>query len=396
MAYTTKYYGSFYDNVTHKDRIDIYIKQFCLNEVATVPEKLLLDSNPLVISYPQREFHEQLFGCGATINIINDSSNFFRYDDIFGVPERNTYVEVIKTINYNGVGGLETLVYGQGPPGIATPVGDSSIVLFSGYVLPEMYTTTLAPLNTKVTIRCTDQLSLLDRYTPMILVDTSSYRADEYINAFDLISSILIDTDISNTIEIHNDMSNVNYVKDASSTDTIFNNIFYNAQNFADENNLMNDKMVLEMALKPFVARCYFNDGKWIIERTADMGKTTKDFVHYEKGSSTNTVRTQDNTRINLSNHDIIAGTPTLTFNPGNIKLVTSLNYKLSSSLTDNYYWDAEYYTKDVSIASNRPLPKQRKWMASDTDVSLFFEPYTDANIESGLTLGPSGNWGMN
>lgn len=391
--YYTKYYGSFDDNVNH-DRIDIYLKRMCIDEI-TIPEKLTLEANPLVISYSAKEFHDQLFGCGAKINIINDTGDFFHYDDIYSVPERNTYVEIIKTINYTGVGGLETLVYGQGPPGNPVPQGDSSIMLFQGYVLPEMYTQTFRKNNT-ITITATDQLSLLDRYTPIALIDTSSYHSDQYINAFDLISTILVDTDISNTIEIHSDMENVNYQKDPCTASTIFNNMFFNADQFADKNNLMTSKMDMEMMLKPFLARCYYSNGKWIIERTPDMGKPVKDFVTYVKDTSVHSYHYVDNQRVNLSNQDIIADTGTVTYNPGNIKLVTNLNYKLSPSLVENYFFDCEYYNNDVSTKSTKPIPSFRKWMMSDTDTSIYFEPFTDNNIVSGIAFGPAGSWGMN
>ena len=52
MSWNLIYYGNFGDNA-NKDRVDIYIKQ---KDFLGTPEKLLLDANPLVISYPSKDF----------------------------------------------------------------------------------------------------------------------------------------------------------------------------------------------------------------------------------------------------------------------------------------------------------------------------------------------------
>lgn len=193
MSFNTIYYGSFNDNV-NRDRIDIYIKQ---KDFGGVAEKLILDGNPLVISYPKHNFDDQLFGCGCKINVINNSNDFYRFDSLFSTPERNNYVEIIKT--------SDNL--------------DSSIYLFQGYILPEMYTTTLEK-NIKLTIPATDRLTTLDRYTPTLLTDTSTYRSDEYLNAFDLISNIISDTDVENKLAIHNTLYNSVYTQNLDDSST--------------------------------------------------------------------------------------------------------------------------------------------------------------------------------
>jgi hypothetical protein len=356
MAWNTIYYGNFNDNV-NQDRIDIYIKQ---KDYVGTSEQLTLDENPLVITYPKKEFYDQLFGCGCNINIINKSSDFFHYDSLFSYPERNNYIEIIKT--------LKDL--------------DSSIFLFQGYILPQMYSSTLEK-NIKLTISTTDQLNELENHIPIIFVDISTYRSDEYENAFDIISNILSDTDITNKILIHNTLENINYHKDASST--VFDNIFFCADNFADSNNIQNDNICLEKILSSFYSRCFYHDGKWMIERVSDLGKDNKAYVLYEKDASSMSWDVSNN-RINLSsNNYIISGTPSFTFNPGYQKISLKLNYKEPQSLVENYYYDFQYFDSSNASSTGKPLPAYRKWMMSSTDSSISASTFVSGKINNGL-----------
>jgi len=360
MSYNLKYHGSFND-IPLKDRIDIYILQ---KDFVGSSEELLLDGNPLTISYPKQNFYDTLFGCGCKINIINDSSNFFRYNSLFDSQEMYNYVEIIKS-----------------------PIsGDASMFLFQGYVLPEMYNSTLES-NIRVTITATDGLSQLDLYAPILLIDTSTYRSDEYINAFSLISSILVnDTDITKKIAVHNDLCTTNYTTDSSSS--IFNAVFLSADNFADDKGIQNEEICLDKIFKPFYTRCYYSNGKWMLERMSDIKLSTKDFVIFEKDASPNVYPwVYDNKRIDLScpNHELIAKSAILTYNPGFKKVILNTKHKMTPSLVENYYYDFQYYINDTSAISTKPLPKVRKWMMSALDASIDAMPYSSSNVKSGL-----------
>jgi len=344
MSFNTIYYGSFNDNV-NQDRIDIYIKQ---KGFSGEPSALLLDANPLVITYPEKEWDSQLFGCGCQINIINQSGNFYKYDSLFSVPERSNYVEIVKT----------------------TKAGDSSTLLFQGYILPDMYTSKLDK-NIKLTIPATDRLTTLDRYTPAILVDTSTYRADEYLNANDLILTMLMDTDVTNHFYINNTLENINYRRDSSSC--IFDNIFFQSDNFHDEENVENSKKCMEKILKSFYSRVFYHDGKWKIERIKDMGLTSKRYTYYPPNSPTTSVDVSNN-RIDLTcgNYEIINSSPELSYNPGYNKMVVNLKYKQPETLVENYFYDIE--PLDTSNMSNGkyPLPQYRRWMVSDKSLTNY------------------------
>lgn len=345
MAYNTIFYGSFHDNV-NEDRIDIYIKQL---DFAGEPSALVLDANPLVITYSPKDFDAQIFGCGAEINIVNPTNDFFKFDSIFSVPERQNYVEIIKT----------------------PTSGDPSIYLFQGYVLPDMYSTTLQK-NIRLTIPATDQLSTLDKLVPPILVNDASYRADEYIGATDLIGSILLDASIADKIWINNTLENTNYVKDSSST--VFDNVFFLADVFQDKTDILDSKSILEKVLKPFYSRVYYFNGSWRIERIADIGNQNKDYIIYSTDACSYTY-SDSNNRIDLTCPDnlLIAGTPSLTYVPGYIQQNCKLNYKQPDSLTENIFTDVQ--PLDPCTASDAstymplgwPAPIYREWMVSQT-----------------------------
>ena len=349
MAFNTIYYGSFNDNV-NQDRIDIYIKQ---DGFAGTAEKLLLDENPLLISYPSKEFDYQIFGCGAKINIINQSGDFYKYDSLFSVPERSNYVEVIKT----------------------PKSGDPSIYLFQGYILPEMYSSKLGK-NIKLTIPATDRLSTLDRYTPWIFVDTSVYRAQEYIDALSIISSILYDADITNVIAVNNTLENINYRR-IPGADTVFNNVWLQSDNFSESTSeIQDDKKCLENILKTFYSRVYYSNGKWMVERISDLDKDVKNFTVYPKEVSSYLLSVP-NDRINISCHEqnALADSLELSYNPGYNKLITNLKFKKPESLVENIWTDFKYYTKEVSVNSTLPLPKQRRWMTSAIRGNVLVRP---------------------
>ena len=368
MSYNVIYFSDFYDAIG--DKIDVEIYQ---NDFPGVPERLILDSNPVTISYPKKDFYDTIFGGGAKINIINPSTNFFRYDTLFSKGERDNYVKIKKTSS-----------------NLPAP-----ITIFEGYVLPQMYSSTIEK-NIKITIPATDQLSMLDKFIPMLLVDASGYRADEYINAFDLISTTLVDADISNKIAINNTLENINYVKDTSST--VFNNVFLNAANFADNQGIQNDKICLDKILDAFYSRIYYDNGQWKIERIPDIADENKGFVLYEKNNDDVSYYVDANTRRNLacSDHKILSNTANLTFYPGYKRLALELKYKQPDSLVENIYWDTQYYVKDLSIESNLPFPKLKRWMLSDTEASIFYKPWADTNITSGIYFAPSSAWGIN
>lgn len=341
MAWSKIYYGSFEENVNH-DRIDIYIKQL---NFAGEPSALLLDGNPVVITYPSKEFDSQIFGCGCEINIVNDTGNFYQYDTLFSVPERSNYVEIIKT-----------------------PVnGDASIFLFQGYILPDLYSSKISK-NISLTIPATDRLTTLDRYTPALLVDTSSYRSDEYINANDLIQNVLVDADVTDKFAINNMLYNTNYIKDGSSS--VFDNIMFQSDNFYDKDNVEDDKKCLEKILKPFYSRIFYYNNKFHIERVSDLGRTNKQYALYDFDVSTQQWDVSNN-KIELSAHNVLAD-PELTYNPGYNKMVVNLKYKKPSSLVENYFYDIQ--PLDLSTASNakRPRPQQRRWMVSDKSLTTY------------------------
>ena len=368
MAYTLIHTGSFEDN--RGDRVDVHIYSNASSPPAFSP--LILDGNPISIEYPTQEFDSQLFGCGARINVINDSSNFFRYDHLFSAPERSIKVEIIKT----------------------SPDLDSSIFLFQGYVLPQLYSSTLEK-NIRVTIPATDQLKLLEKINPYLLIDTSSYRAEEIINAYDLIYNTIYDLDVVPELAINNSIYNINYEK--TPTSTVFNNVFFDANNFADKEGLFDDKKILEMILKSFYSRMYYYNGRWYIDRIKDMATYDKNYAVFNDIEDVSTYSFIDsNARINLSDHNVIAQSANFSYEPGYQKVVLKLNYKQPESLLDNYYWDFQYFTQEVSLnifPTPYPMPRHRKWMMSATDSSLLAETYVDVNIPQGLTFFLNIDW---
>jgi hypothetical protein len=342
MSFNTIYYGSFNDNV-NDDRIDVIIKQAGFTGYS---EKLKLANSPVIISYPSKEWDEPLIGCGVKINVINDSGDFYKYDSLFSVPERSNYVEIIKTPSRGE---------------------DPSIFLFQGYILPDLYTSKLGK-NITLTIPATDRLTTLDRYTPAILTDTSIFRSDEYVNANDIILTSLMDADVTNKFMIHNTLENVNYVKDPSSC--VFDNVFFQNDNFKDAENIENSKKCLEKIFRTFYSRCYYHNGRWYIDRISDMGLATRNYTYYPPDAST-TRASVTNTKIDLTcgKHEIISGSPELAFNPGYNKIVVNLKYKKPESLVENYFYDIQ--PLDPSRVSNggRPMPGFREWMVSATSL---------------------------
>jgi len=337
MAFNTIYSGSFLENV-NSDRIDIYFKQ---EGFTGEPSTLTLDANPVVITYPTKEFDSQIFGCGAQINILNQTGNFYQYDSLFSTPERSNYVEIIKT----------------------PASGDASIFLFQGYILPDMYSSKLGK-NIQLTIPATDRLSTLDRYTPWILVDVSGYRAKEYLDGLSMVTSILYDADVTNVVKVNNTLQNINYIRDASH-DTVLQNIWLQADNFQDKDKIENDKEVLEKILQSLYSRVYYFNGAWHIDRVQDLTESRTYTVYPKETSIYSELKPNNIIDLSCVEKKAIAGSAELSYNPGNSKLIVNLKYKKPESLTENFFEDFQYYTKEVSTASTLPLPKQRRWMFS-------------------------------
>lgn len=360
MNYNTIYKASFNDIVLG-DRIDIYIKQEGYNGPV---EDLILDNNPLTISYPTKEFDYQIFGCGAEINIINDSGDFYKYDSLFSVPERSNYIEIIKT----------------------TKAEDASMYIFQGYILPDLYTSRLGK-NIHLTIPATDRLSTLDRYVPWVIVDTSTFRSREYNDALSMITSVLYDADVTNILKVNNTLQNINYRRDVSDN-TILNNIFFQADNFQTNEQVENSKTVLEKILQPLYSRVYYYNGAWHIDRVQDLTKK-RYYTVYPKDTSTYGEVVED-TIIDLSCEDskTVANTAELSFHPGNSKLIVNLKYKKPPSLVENWWYGFSYYSKEVSVNSNLPLPAHRRWMTSEPTGFTIRPNVSFPGIDKGFLMG--------
>lgn len=355
MSYATKYYGSFKDRLN--DTINVYIMG---DGFTGEPSILKFDVNPVVISIAPKEITDTIFSTGCKINIINDSLNPFKFDNIFYAPEKTNYVLVTKTH------------------------GDTSVNIFEGYVLPEMYSSDLKR-NSRVTIPATDQLGRLDNYKPSYLIDTTFYRAPEYINGYDLLYNILSDADITNTMYINNTLYTDYF--DKASTYTIFDYIHFDSNNFSDSTEVYNSKKCLDEILKTFYSRIYYNAGKWHLERIKDIGNEIKTYTVYHPDVS-NSYLSIDNNNIELTNHNVIAESAQLTFNPGYNKISINLDYKKPESLIENIFWGTEFYNKgDISTNCTYPLPNIRRWMFSAPDTSIIIknDNVNDNVLESGI-----------
>jgi hypothetical protein len=148
----------------------------------------------------------------------------------------------------------------------------------------------------------------------------------------------------------------------------------FQADNFVDKENIQDSKKCFEKILKSFCSRCYYSDNKWMIERIADLKTPNRRYATYNFIDGSISYHDVSNNKIDLScpNHEVLSGSPELTYNPGYQKLVVNLKYKQPESLVENYFYDIHPLDSSRKSNGNYPMPGFREWMVSSPSLITY------------------------
>lgn len=349
MAYNTIYYATFPDAVG--STIDVYIKQ---KDYAGAPELLELGTDPVIVTTTNRIYPETVYGTGATIKIINTSTDLLKYTRLFGTPEKENYVLITK---------------------------DTSTIIFEGYIIPDLYSQEIRN-NAEISLPASNYLSSLDKQELEITQPNYIYTyTPGGFQANNLLGNAIWSTDLSIDIAVNNTVYSDQMTLSDSST--LFDYIVINRNLYMRENGESeSSKFVIESLLKTFYSRIYYHDGKFYIERVKDLLTENKTFVNYSP-DGTRSSFTLPNERISLCTDNYLIGNNTLEFESGKKCIDVILNYKKADNILNKNIWEIEVSTGDK--------PDYGKWIyhvESESAISsITYEEYSDRNIDNGVKL---------
>jgi len=356
-GYGNRYIGTFQDYYGNECEVIIMQKGYDAKV-----DKLVLASNPVVISKPIGDLHTRIFGTGCKINIVN-TGEFLQYNDLFGTPEKIHYVKIL--------GGIS-----------------KSTILFEGFILPQMYTQSLRK-KAFITLPANDQLSILREKKPEIL------RGENiYISIIDVIKDILWSTGLELPIFVKNGIYNKYYINSFDASTQAFDKTYIDKNLFLEDGEPEDSYSVLEKILKPFGCRVYYNNGKWVIDRL----KNHTDLTSYKVYSTTDASVSSVSTPVfNLDNYPIVAESGNVQYEVGIKEYELTLNYNLFDNLINPYYKITRGRPLSiVGISYGRywaiPLPKKYEWLDNVSpdasaigNVVYYSTNYRDSNINYGV-----------
>lgn len=349
MAYNTIYYATFPDRTG--STINLYIKQ---KDYAGASEKLLLSEDPIIVSTANRYYPETIYGTGATISIVNDSSNLLKYTTLFGDTEKQNYILITK---------------------------DTSTKIFEGYIYPDLFSQEIKQ-NSLVSMPGTNYLSQLDKKELTITQPTYLYTyTPGGFNAENLLHEAIWATDLSLDIAVNNKIRSDQMV--ISDTSTLFDYILINRNLYVTETGESKDsKFVLQSILKTFYSRIYYYNGKWYIERIKDILTRPKTFTNYGANGVVSSF-TVPNDRISLCSTNYLINQNTISYESGKKKVRITRNNVKSDNVINKNICDLEVSTGE--------RPNYGQWIFHvdlESEVPhILHECYKDRNITNGVKI---------
>jgi hypothetical protein len=303
MAYYAKYRGYLYNRGLGQIAVEILKKDYSISGPIY---PLTIAANGVSTNIEKADYFEPIRSVSVSIDIINNKTNFYEYDDLFTISDLEFYVRI----------------YGIG----------TSITFFSGFI-PCNVIEQVWLKNGVININATCNLNRLDEYTPTIFTTKGIYSFIE------IIENCLSFTHLSLPININCTL------QEGTGGGLGFDTIWVDADLFYQNEIEIDDcKTVLEKILKSFDSIIYYYNDEWYIERKKDLGLTTKNYKRWV-GSSvvdvpiTNTILTMG-TELRPCNMS-----QKIVYTPGLKRIELTLKEKRKSNLFTPYYNNVTFVT---------------------------------------------------
>jgi len=256
MAYVTKYYLQHISN----NGIPYYV-QLQRDGFTGDPSRLYFADGGLEISNQLGAWEDSIQTSVAKMSILNDNADFYEYEDLFTLEDKEYKVRV--DASYNGV----------------------NKTVFDGWINSSPVSQNYYN-NSIINLTGSNFISRMDKLTPYILNSTDASDGDAK-SMIDLINSSLQLTGKRDDIYVNNRLEPSAGL--IGNTTTMFNRAALNPQLFWDDNeNKQSGSDIIKSILSPFNCYLYWYDSNWYIERYRDLFPSNfqKKYVKYNVDSS--------------------------------------------------------------------------------------------------------------
>jgi len=251
MAYATKYYIDHYSNAGIR-----YYVRLQKDGYSGSASRLKLTKGGLTIDYDLKDWDETVMVMSSKLNILNDASNWYAYEDLFTLEDKE--FKILIDASYNG----------------------QNVKLFDGWInsspVVQKYLN-----NSVINITGSNFIQKMDKLSPPI-INTQDASNGDTRSIIDLINGAVQLTGKIDPIYVNCTLEPSGGIIDSSTT--LFNKCGLNPTIFMDDN--ANRESGLDMVadiLTPFNSYLYWWNGAWYAERYADLCPSTgnKGYVKY-------------------------------------------------------------------------------------------------------------------
>lgn len=221
--------------------------------------RLYLEYNGIKIDHKHDDWFEPIIGQSATLSIINDASNWYDLEDLATLDEREFRITIDASYD------------------------DASICLFDGWINSDIVTQNY--LNKSIIdLTASNYVSKLEDVHPTMVDNTPEVRS-----FIDILNETIRLTGKTDNIRVRNFLDPSGGI--LTPQKTCFNICGCNTENFWENNiDRLGGTQIIEEILKPFDTYLYWWNGKWYLERYADIwvNDGSKAYVEYSTDASYN------------------------------------------------------------------------------------------------------------
>lgn len=316
-----KYWGEYRDVNGLVFRAEIVVDSF--NGVAS---EMCFAEEAIKISYPEKEIHEPIFSCGASLHVR--CTEAWQYLDLFSTSERSSRVIIYRARK----------------------------VIFHGYVEPNLYESEWRKPPYTITIPATDGLAALENYTPEI--------GNEFgmVELMKIIKSCLAETRLNLPIMVccklvEGDPELI--------TGTIFEGMYIEGETIKSVKNGIyesdNSHKILSDVLRQFNCRIYQANNTWYIERVKDKC-TGSGWWRYEVDGSVSRVNVDFAITLDTDNLLFVGQPASVQIDSGYGKQVIKCDAdRYESVIFNNYSAGIEFVPK----TDTERIGKTKRWWRS-------------------------------
>lgn len=350
MAYGTIYQATVYP-FSKSNPVTFQIKKL---NYAGGSSTITIKSGP-ILTYDTNEYFDSIVASSLEVEIVNNRSNFFEFDALFSTSDFE----------------YQVVMY------------DATTKYFEGFIPCDIVEQSYLK-NGTVIVNASNNLKRLTEIKPTLFTAKGGYTL------ISIIKDCLNKTGLTLPIYVNSSLYEVGMEMDLNplfigtpTVYTVFDGAYVNCDLFLEDDVVYQDCFsILDKILTTFLAKLYYWNGAWYIERVKDLGKSTKSFIVYNVNGTVGT-SSQSNTSLALPTTVKYMGqSQAISYIPGKKQIKIELEENIKLNLL-GYNYDLATQTGTTIELIN---PNYLQWLREAHLTT--FTPFTNKNkIAKGLRM---------